>query len=330
MSTTDIKSTCNDAEATAISTTWRERASRADWDKLLTDGMIYLLALGGFYVGYQTLYTQALRVGIPSDQAVVIAALADIAILAYSRKAVREVKAGRSARIIRAIVAVFSIATFGLQLRAAWGDPLAVAFHALPPAVWILGHEMMLRGRLRDAKAARRAEQIATGLRPAPLPAIRRTWWLLDPQNTFTVWRLTKLWELPQGDVIRKETADRQARGEKIPRAWQGYLLASQPPAAEPVAEEHDEDLDEEGTGLHRLSDPTAEVSDEDFDAFLMLLPVAPLKGRPMDKAIDYIRDVDELAAHNDIAVTDRFIAGMLDVDPSRVSKLRKVMTPTT
>jgi hypothetical protein len=311
-----------------MGTTVRDRITQIDWDETITDGGIYLLAFGGFYVGYQTLYAQALRVGFPGDQAMVVAALADLAILLYSRKAVREVKAGRPARIIRLIVALFSVATFGLQLRAAWPDPLAVAFHALPPAVWIIGHEMMLRGNLRDAKAKLRADKIAAGLLPAALPAIRLSWWLLDTKNTFFVWRRVKLWEQAPADVIRDEVAKRQAEGTEIPAAWQGYLAAPEPLADEQVEDEPAGE-DEPETGFHRLSDPTVKVSDEDFDAFLMILPVAPVKGRPQDKAIEYIREVDRLAVSKDIAVTDKFIAGLLDVDPSRVSKLRKLMAPT-
>jgi hypothetical protein len=322
------QSTVTTAVVSHTATTWRTRAARADWDKLITDGMIYLLAVGGFYLGYQTLYDLALAVGYTNHQAAVAAALADLAILAYSRKAVQEIKEGRSAWGIRLIVAAFSMATFGLQLRAAWPHPTAVGFHGMAPAVWILGHEMMLRGRLRTAKAARRAAQITAGLRPAPLPAIRLSWWLLDPYHTFIVWRLVKLWEEPQDVVIRTEAARRKAKNKDVPRAWEGYLLVDEAPVIKTIEDEPAEEEGEPETGLHRMSDPAEKVSDDDFDDFLMILPVAPVKGRPQDKAIEYIRDVHRLAVDNDIAVTDRFIAGLLGVDPSRVSKLRKVMAP--
>jgi len=314
--------------------------SRTDWDKTLTDGGIYLLAVGGFYVGYQTLYTQALRVGFPEDQAVVVAALADLAILLYSRKAVREVKAGRSARIIRTIVALFSLATFALQLRAAWGDTLSVTFHALPPAVWIIGHEMMLRGRLRDAKAARRTAEIKAGLRPAPLPRIRRAWWLLDPAHTFTVWRLSKMWEKDPATVIRHEAAKRQAEGKDIPLAWQGFLLDTPAPDA-PVRHEicgaatlFTPEVPElpappVSAVLYRQSNDREEVPANEVAVFLRTLPVAPLKGRPKDKAMEYIREVEALGAQYDIKVTGKLLAELLQVDEGRVSKIRKDMVPT-
>jgi hypothetical protein len=322
-------------------TTLRTRAAQADWDKITTDGMIYLLAVGGFYLGYQTLYTLALAVGYTSNQAAVAAALADIAILAYSRKAVAEIKEGRSAWGIRLIVAAFSLATFGLQLRAAWPHPTAVGYHGMAPAVWILGHEMMLRGRLRTAKAARRQAQIAAGLRPAPLPSIRLAWWLLAPLSTFTVWRLVKLWEVPQDVVIRTEAARRQANNKGVPRAWEGYLLTTEP-TAEPAPALHTIcgsaalftidsmlpklDVPPVDTALYRLSDENEEVPADEIAVFLRTLPVAPAKGRPKDKAMAYIRDVDRLAAQYDIAVTDRYIATLLQVNPSRVSRLREAI----
>lgn len=322
--------TVTDAVMSRTRTTLKTRAARTDWDKTITDGGIYLLALGGFYVGYQTLYAQALRVGFPSDQAVVVAALADLAILLFSRKAVREVKAGRSARIIRLIVAVFSLATFGLQLRAAWGDPLAVAFHALPPAVWIIGHEMMLRGRLRDAKAARKAAQIAAGLRPAPLPAIRLSWWLLDPYHTFIVWRLTKLWQIGATDVIRQEADKLKAKGKTVPRAWEGYLAAA-PAPAEPArhticgaAKLYNPVVSALDTALYRLSDESQQVPVDEVKTFLSILPTPPVKGRPKEKAMAFIREIDALAVQYDIAVTDRYIAKLLQVGPPRVSRLRE------
>lgn len=311
-------------------TTLRDRVAHTDWDKTITDGGIYLLALGGFYVGYQWLYTQALNVGFPDDQAMVVAALADLAILLYSRKAVREVKAGRPARIIRLIVAVFSIATFGLQLRAAWGDPLAVTFHALPPAVWIIGHEMMLRGNLRDAKAKLRADRIAAGLLPARLPAIRLSWWLLDPKNTFFVWRRVKLWEEAPASVIRNEVAKRQNKqGHKIPAAWQGYLTTAEAPTepARPTicgaAKLYNPEVPAVDIVLYRRSDETRQVPASEVQTFLGFLPAPPVKGRPREKAMNFIRDIDALAVQYDIAVTDRYIAQLLEVNPSRVSRLR-------
>lgn len=328
-------------------TTLRTRATQADWDKITTDGMIYLLAIGGFYLGYQTLYTLALAVGYTTDQAAVAAALADIAILAYSRKAVAEIKEGRSAWGIRLIVAAFSLATFGLQLRAAWPHPTAVGYHGMAPAVWILGHEMMLRGRLRTAKAARRAAQIAAGLRPAPLPSIRLAWWLLAPFSTFTVWRLVKLWEVPQDVVIRTEAAKRQAKNKDIPRAWEGYLLTAETPAeAAPDPVLHDickktsfipvdsllpsaKPLPKITTTVYRESRREVVPADE-LNAFLRLLPDAPADGRPFDVAAQYVADVEALSGPYDIRITNKFLGELLNVDDTYASKVRKAARVTT
>jgi hypothetical protein len=320
---------------------FRAKIANVDWDKTLTDAMIYLLAIGGFYVGYQTLYRMALTVGFPDDQATVVAALADLAILAYSRKAVQEVNAGRSAWTIRTIVAAFSLGTFALQLRAAWPHPTAVAFHALPPAVWIIGHEMMLRGKLRHAKSARRASEIAAGLRPAPLPAIRRIHWILSFRSTFKVWRRVKLWEVPQAVVVRKLADDLKSEGKPVPAAWQGILLATPtPPLGRIVIPDLFKDqrrtpekptaaADRVKSALHRAS--TGEEVTPDVRAdFLKALPKAPVEGRPKDAAIDYIKQVEKLADTLDIRCTGLLLAELLDVQGSYVSRLRKEITAVT
>lgn len=336
-----------------MATTQRTRIpatlSRTDWDKTLTDGGIYLLGLGGFYVGYQVLHTQALAVGFPQDQAIVVAALADLAILLYSRKAVREVRAGRSARVIRTLVALFSLATFGLQLRDAWPDPLSVTFHALPPAVWIIGHEMMLRGDLRDAKAAKRDQQIADGLRPAPLPAVRLSWWLLDTKSTFKVWRRTKLWEVPQDAVIRHEAAKLQAQGKDIPLAWQGVLLDTPAAPAEPEPEllticgaaalfsaesllpKPNIQQDRQKAAAFNItlthqSDTRRRIPADEMMDFLAALPPAPAEGRPFDQARDYVTLVNKEADVRDIKVTGVFLAALLGVDASYISRLKKAV----
>ncbi|MGW1436936.1 DUF2637 domain-containing protein [Streptomyces griseus] len=292
-----------------------------NWDKILTDGMIYLLAIGGFYVGYQTLYKLALAVDFPHDQAVVVASLVDLAILAYSRKAVQEVNDGRSAWGIRLIVAALSLATFALQIRAAWPNPTAVTLHALPPAVWVIGHEMMLRGKLRNAKSQRRTHEIAEGLRPAPLPRIRTTWWILAPKSTFLVWRLSKLWELPQETVIRLETERLQRAAKNIPRAWQGIALTTD---TTPEDQSDQQKTDAFDVVLTKQSDPQQELSPQEKIDFLGALPSAPAKGRPQDQAIEYLTLVEETADRLDIKVTGVFVATLLGVDPTYISRLQK------
>jgi hypothetical protein len=331
--------TLNQAVVPDDGPTFWNKVADIDWDTRLTDAMIYLIAIGGFYVGYQTLYAMATKVGMPDDQAAVVSAIADLAILAYSRKAVQEIKEGRSAWGIRLIVAIASLATVALQLRAAWPHPTSLGFHALAPAAWITGHEMMLRGRLRNAKAARRRAEIASGLRPAPLPAIRLSWWFLALPSTFTVWRLTKLWEKPQEYVIKVEAARLLAKGETIPTAWAGFLGTTAPALPKPVEvptlgkEYKQPPLQLTGapkitlqTQLVKESSHREPISPQTYDAFLRALPVAPVDGRPQDAATAYIREVELLTASLDIRCTGNLLAELLNVTYSRVSQLRKAI----
>ena len=323
-------------------TTWRtraaQRAAQADWDKLLTDGLIYLIAFGGFYVGYQTLYQMATKVGMPADQAAVVSAIADLFILAGSRKAVQEIKEGRSAWGIRLIVAAFSLATFALQLRSAWPNPTSLGFHGLPPAAWIIGHEMMLRGRLRTAKAARRKARIAAGLIPRELPSIRLSWWLLAFPSTFTVWRLVKLTERAPADVIRTEAARRTADGKDIPRAWESYLLDTKAPAtARTLATICCATAFISADSLLRATKPLPQiitpvyresmrvlVPADELNSFLRLLPSAPADGRPFDVAAKWVADVETLSGPYDIKITNKLLGELLNVDETYASRVRK------
>ncbi|MFD8650675.1 DUF2637 domain-containing protein [Streptomyces mirabilis] len=298
----------------------RSRLDEVDWSKALNDGLIYLLAVGGFYLGFSTLYGLALHVGYTTPEAAVAASLADMAVFAYSRKALQEVKAGRSAWGIRLIVSVFSVATFALQLRSAWPDPTSLAFHAMPPAVWVIGHEMMLRGNLRDARKALRAKEIATGMRPAPLPRIRRVHWLLSPKNTFKVWRRMKLWELPQHVVVRQLADDLIAKNQEVPAAWQGILLT---PVALPAGQEAPKTLEIEPP--EDEPEPRTE-EDEMYERFLQALPSVPPEGpngRAKEAVLAWCDRVEQLAGEFGVECTSKLLAGILNVDPSRISRIR-------
>ncbi|MEU6362220.1 DUF2637 domain-containing protein [Streptomyces albidoflavus] len=313
------------------------RATR-DWDKALTDGGVYLLAIGGFYVGYQTLLSMALAVGLPRDQAHVVAALIDLAILIYSRKGLREIREGRSAWGIRLIVATFSIATFALQIRAAWPHPVAISFHAAPPLVWIIGHEMMLRGERRNAKRDKRDREVAQGLRPAPLARIRTSHWLLDPYHTFIAWRLTQLWECSYEAVIRHEAQALDAKSKRVPRAWQGILRAvERAPQLHRVdrapifkSELHKFALPTPKAPLplpplKLLDDQTTEPPETVTERFLHSLPSAPPKGdRTHEDMAAYIQRATQLAEDMGVYCTGRMLATLLDADEGQVSRIRK------
>lgn len=297
------------------------RFAQTDWNKTFNDVLIYLLAACGFYLGFSTLHALALRVGYSQHEAIAVASIADLAIFAYSRKALQEVKAGRSAWGIRLIVGVFSIATFALQLRSAWPNPTSLAFHAMPSAVWVIGHEMMLRGNLRDARKALRTLEIATGLRPAPLPRIRRVHWLLDPYHTLIVWRRMKLWELPQHIVVRQLAEDlAKDKKKSVPAAWQGILLTPVPLTALAATTEPQET--QEAPAEPKVRDEAADMRER----FMKTLPPAPPKGpngRTSDESFAYISRVEQLAGEFGIECTDKWIASLLDVDPSRIVRIR-------
>ncbi|MGW9067842.1 DUF2637 domain-containing protein [Streptomyces yangpuensis] len=346
------KRTRKTAVMPASAPTEESKETSRNWDKITTDAAIYLLALGGFYLGYETLYDLAIRVGYPDNQARVVAAIADLAILAYSRKAVQEVTEGRSAWGIRLIVMIFSIGSFALQLRAAWPHPVSVGFHALPPAVWIIGHEMMLRGKLRDARKTLRSTQISNGLRPAPLPIIRQTWWLLDPWHTFQVWRRMKLWETTQSIAIRQLAQQRTAQNKPIPVAWQRALLAHEqapgrmqalaipvispfkeleaptPPAIEP---EKPIEPPSRFAPLDRMRLTNGEdVPSNIRDAFLAALPAKPPTNdrgyRTSEDIGAYITRVEHIAGEFHIECTGVILAALLEIDPARVSRVKQAM----
>ncbi|MFD7835534.1 DUF2637 domain-containing protein [Streptomyces sp. NPDC059761] len=326
--------------------------SGRNWDRIATDAAIYALALGGFYLGYETLYDLALRVGYPEEQARVVAAIADLAILAYSRKAVEEVNEGRSAWGIRLIVMIFSISSFGLQLRAAWPHPVSVGFHALPPAVWIIGHEMMLRGKLRNARKDLREEQIANGLRPAPLPIIRPIWWALDPWHTFQVWRRMKLWETSQDVAIRQLAQQRTMQNKPIPVAWQRALITLdqaprriqelsipvvspfkvlEPPTPPAAEQKRQVEPPNRFDPLGRMRLANGDEAPSDLrDTFLAALPPTPSKDsrgyRSTKDIAAYITRVEHIAGEFHIDCTGLLLAALLDVDPSRISRVCKAM----
>lgn len=332
--------------------------SGSNWEKRLTDSGIYLLALGGFYVGWHTIYALALRVAFPQEQAVVVSCLADLAILLYSWKAKQEVEAGRGAWSIRAIVAAMSFATFYLQIRQAWPVPSNVVMHALPPGVWIIGHEMMLRGKLRTARARLRQQQIEAGLKPAPLPSFRATQWMLSPLRTFQAWRLTRLWEVAR-DVVIAELAskwnktDRKGKPVPVPVAWRGVLAAasttpSRPapalPAAPAAAVFKAPEPPKQLTPAPKKPEPKTDSTPPPvapFKARVRLtngqdatiqqqmtfhkaLPTAPAAGRTAQEALAYIDEVVDVAATYGIRCTGVLLAELLDCSETYICHIRR------
>lgn len=310
-------------------------------EAVLVDAGVYLLALGGFYIGYATLRTLARSNGFPQHQAVVVAALADLAILVYSWKAKQEVEQGRSAWGIRLIVAAMSLATCALQLRAAWPHYTAVALHALAPAVWIVGHEMMLRGKLRDAKNARRQAQIAAGLRPAPLEKLRASEWLISPYRTFRVWRLMQLLSVP-AHTAKAHLVSTWKGKRAVPTAW---LDLHEQPAPEPrivvldafkFPEQRRTELAPSQPapalpqsplqGLTVKLTTGGAASAGQISAFLAELPATPPPGRTQVEAWDYVHTVETIASQHGIECTGVMHARLLGVTPGMITKIKKLL----
>ncbi|MFF7198240.1 DUF2637 domain-containing protein [Streptomyces sp. NPDC008079] len=319
---------------TTAHATATRRFTSAFTEEKITDAAIYLLALGGFYITYQTLYQVALTNGFPPDQAVVVGALADLAILAYSRKAVQEVQQGRSAWGIRLIVAALSMATVALQLRAAWPHPTALGQHALPAVVWITGLEMMLRGKLRAAKAARRQALIDAGLRPAPLAKLRLSEWILSPWPTFLVWRIMNL-RSATADTAKAHLARTWTKTAPMPASWTvtvPAVLATVPPFktlerprfALPAATAAAAPAPVAPLPTIKHTDGT-EATPQEVTAFLGALPAAPGKGRSKAEARVYQDAVQQIADEHTIMCTGTLIARLLDVSPGYVSQLKHV-----
>lgn len=294
----------------------RRTAPRTTTPLTTVDTGIYLLALGGFYVSYQTLRTLARASGYPADQATVVAALADLAILLYSRKAVHEVEQGRSAWGIRLIVTALSLATVSLQLRTAWPHPTALGLHALPAAVWITGLEMMLRGKLRDAKAARRRALTAAGLRPAPLQRLRTAEWLMAPVPVFKVWRMMILLGVP-ADTARTHLAASWTNATAVPASW---TVTTPPPAAQ---DPQDTKLALVPTPVTALRADGHEATEAELAVFIADLPDVPPPGRTKDEARQYLAAVDAAAARHELTVTGACASRLLGVSPSYISQIR-------
>lgn len=159
-------------------------------ERPISDAGVYILALGGFFISYQVTFALCIRHGMPHDQAIIVAGLADFAQLVYSRKALHATEDGRSAWVIRLFVIVLSLASFSMNVRDAWPHPTDIGIWGLAPAAWISAHEFMLHGKRRAIKAKRKAEKISQGLLPAPVAKLGMLQFILAPLPMFKVKRV--------------------------------------------------------------------------------------------------------------------------------------------
>ncbi|TDU06048.1 uncharacterized protein DUF2637 [Streptomyces sp. 846.5] len=98
--------------------------------------------------------------------------------------------------LLRQTAWLLTAGTIVFNAASSWGDPLAMAMHAIIPVLFVVVVEAARHaiGRIADISADRHME------------SVRLMRWLLSPVPTFRLWRRMKLWELRSyDDVVRLE-----------------------------------------------------------------------------------------------------------------------------
>lgn len=311
---------------------WRSRMS----EETLTDVGIYLLAIGGFYVSYQVIYQACLDAEFPPDQASVVAALADFAILAYSFKAKQAVERGESAWGLRLATMMMSFATFYTQIHNVWHSAFKLVLHSLSPTVWVAGHEFMLRPKLKRARKRIHEARIAAGLSPAPVARLRLSQWLFAPRRTFQVWKRMIMWSFDPVSVTRIlvqqwNDADKKTlmgKSKPVPAAWAFAV----PPATEiadpepvkallPVeAAEPAEPGEPTLFTTVKLQDAPADLQRRFHDA----LPPVPPQGRSTEETWKFMTAAQDTCNTLGIRYTDVIVADLLGCSKQYLSGVRK------
>lgn len=313
---------------------WRPLRSQ----ERLNDLLIYLLAIGGAYVSIQVIYAACIRKNFANDEAIVVSALADLAIFAYSRKAVNEVEQGRSAWGIRLLVNGLSTATFSLNIYEVRHDALSVLLHSLAPLVWIAGHEIMLKGKLRRARAVIRQQRIEAGLSPAPVARLRLAQWIFAPRRTFQIWKRMIMWSLDPLTVTHLLVQDWKAtKSDKpVPAAW-SFVVADLTPAVTPLPQAMAQtqipaQAQPAIAPAPQAPQPPAEplmfklqdAPDDVVKRFHSELPPVPPVGGSSLETWKFMTDVSELCNRLKIRYTDTLVADLIGCSRQAVSYTRK------
>jgi hypothetical protein len=141
-----------------------------------------VLILVGFATSYRTLRDLATTEGgYPPWLAPAVPLSFDLGIIVLSLKVARAAREGRTAPVMRLLVALLSASTVVANASAASGMA-ARLLHAVPPAMFVICFESVVITARRRALAAMR-------LLPDPLPRVRVVRWLLAPRSTWTQWR---------------------------------------------------------------------------------------------------------------------------------------------
>jgi Protein of unknown function (DUF2637) len=163
------------------------RGQRLDtaMDLAIAGGLVVLI-LVGFAASYRTLRDLAATAGgYPSWLAPAIPLSFDLGIVVLSLKVARAAREGRTAPVLRLLVAALSTATLAANAAAATTGA-ARLLHAVPPAMFVICFESVVI-------TARRAALERQGLLPQPLPRLRLARWMLAPRSSWSAWRASVL-----------------------------------------------------------------------------------------------------------------------------------------
>lgn len=145
-----------------------------------------VLILVGFATSYRTLRDLAASEGsYPVWLAPAVPLSFDLGIVVLSLKVARAAREGRTAPVLRLLVAALSAATVVANAASAT-SPTARLLHAVPPAMFVVCFETVVISSRRTALEAR-------GLLPSPLPRLRPVRWVLAFPSSWRRWRLMVL-----------------------------------------------------------------------------------------------------------------------------------------
>ncbi|WP_088319468.1 DUF2637 domain-containing protein [Kineosporia sp. R_H_3] len=141
-----------------------------------------ILILVGFATSYRTLRDlAATEGGYPVWLAPAVPLSFDLGIVVLSLKVARAAREGRTAPVMRLLVAALSSATV-IANAAAATSATARLLHAIPPAMFVVCFETVIISSRRVALEER-------GLLPPPLPHLRPIRWVLSFPSTWRQWR---------------------------------------------------------------------------------------------------------------------------------------------
>jgi hypothetical protein len=129
----------------------------------------------------------------------------DVGIITMSLKVCRLAREGRSAVLLRLLIAALCVCTV-VANAAAGVDWAARVLHAVPPAMFVVCFESVV-------VSVRRHALQRMGLTPAPLPRVRGVRWLLAPWGTWVRWRAMVLADADMPRVDRQRSGDAAGRG---------------------------------------------------------------------------------------------------------------------